>query len=264
MAPPTGNGGVGPDEVAAATADAWARFVDALPGGWYERRGGAIAVVSGAAVPTLNGVWAESSTPDADVLGDLLARVAATGLPHCLQLRPPASAELRSLAQGHGLMFEESIPLMVLEDRSGVQEGADPADLTLRVLEPDEAELHVITAASGFGAPESVFRAVITEASLRVPGVLCYLGEAGGHPVTTGLGVTTGDAVGIFNIATPPEHRGRGYGTAVTARAARDGLDGSARYAFLQSSPEGFPVYQRLGFHALEEWDCWVSTTPAG
>jgi predicted GNAT family acetyltransferase len=148
---------------------------------------------------------------------------------------------------------------MVLDDASDLDAVAAPDGLTIRQLAPDEAELHVMTAAAGFGAPEHVFRHLVTHSSLSLPGVRAYLGEAGDHPVTTGIGMAQRGSVGIFNIATPPEHRGRGYGAAVTARAVADGLGGGSRYAYLQSSPDGFSVYLRLGFRTVEEWRCWLS-----
>ena len=42
-------------------------------------------------------------------------------------------------------------------------------------------------------------------------------------------------------------YRGRGFGSALTARAAWDGFAGGARFAFLQSSDMGHAVYGRLG-----------------
>ena len=62
--------------------------------------------------------------------------------------------------------------------------------------------------------------------------------------------------VGVFNIATPPEHRGRGYGRAVTARVVADGVRAGARTAYLQASPMGLGVYQRMGFRTGETWRC--------
>ena len=51
---------------------------------WSLRDGGAIAWVSGVAMPTLNGVWAERADPDRDAVAALLDRVKAVGLPYCL------------------------------------------------------------------------------------------------------------------------------------------------------------------------------------
>jgi hypothetical protein len=264
MAPGPGGGRIAAvDDVAEALSSTWEVVVGAIPGAWCERRGGAIAAVTGADVANLNGVWVYSASADPDVVGSLLDRVDDTGLPYCLQVRPTALPVLVASADKRTSVRSEDVPLMVLDDPKTLDSVPDPPELVLRQLAPDEAELHVLTAAAGFGSPERVFRHVVTPATLSLPGVRCYLGEAEGYPVTTCIGVSLREAVGIFNVATPPGHRARGYGAAVTARAVRDGLASGGRFAFLQSSPEGFDVYQRMGFRTLEHWPSWVSEPEA-
>jgi predicted GNAT family acetyltransferase len=89
-------------------------------------------------------------------------------------------------------------------------------------------------------------------------GLRAYVGEVEGQVVTTALGVTRGEFVGVFNVATPPVHRGHGYGAGITARTVRDGLAAGARWAWLQSSAESHRLYEKLGFETLERWRCWV------
>jgi predicted acetyltransferase len=72
------------------------------------------------------------------------------------------------------------------------------------------------------------------------------------------VGITLEPCVGIFNVATPARHRGRGFGCAVTARAVAEGASRGAAWSWLQSSPLGVSVYERLGFEVLEEWVCWL------
>jgi len=67
-----------------------------------------------------------------------------------------------------------------------------------------------------------------------------------------------GHFAGIFNVATAPAHRGRGYAAALTARIASDAFAAGAHCAWLQSSPSGYNLYQRLGFRTVERWECWV------
>jgi ribosomal protein S18 acetylase RimI-like enzyme len=100
---------------------------------------------------------------------------------------------------------------------------------------------------------------MMTPSILALPGVHCYLGEVDGNPVSTGLGVITDASVGVFNIATPPECRRRGYGAALTSRIVKDAFKAGAASAWLQSSTEGYSIYEGLGFRNLEEWTCWIS-----
>jgi ribosomal protein S18 acetylase RimI-like enzyme len=247
------------DTAAAALVETWHRLVSAVPGGWARNNGAGVAAVTRVAVPTLNGVWVHKVDADADDISGLLDQVAATRLPHCLQFRPGSATHLVSLAARRGMAHSEDIPLMVIEDAGQLSAAQAVGGLMIRELLPDEAPLHARVAAAGFEAPPEMFLQLMTPEILAASGVHCYLGEAGGQPVTTGLGVKLGSYVAIFNIATPPEHRRRGYGAAVTARAVADGLAAGARWSWLQSSAEGYKVYERLGFRTIEAWPCYVS-----
>lgn len=247
------------DVAAAAHAGLREHLIAGLPAGWARRDGGVIGAVTGVGVPTVNGVWPEQVNPDPAVVAALLDEVAASGLPHCLQLRPGAAERLTALAARRGMVRSAPVPLMVLDDPAALRAAQQVPGLRLRQLAPEEAPIHAGVGAAGFEAPEELFVALMTPTVLRLPGTRCYLGEADAGLVTTGLGLTIGDSVAILNIATPPEHRGRGYGAAVTARAVSDGLNDGAQWSFLQSSAAGYGVYGRLGFVTVELWDCWFS-----
>jgi N-acetylglutamate synthase len=247
------------DMVAAGLAATWQHLTSALPGAWSRRDGGAIAWVSGVGLPTLNGVWAERADPDPDAVAGLLDRVKAAGRPYCLQLRPGASAALAGLAAARAMSLQMQIPVMAMADPAALTRARAPAGLELRELIPEQARRHASVAAAGFEAPQERFEQLITPDLLRLPGVRCYLDEMDGQAVTTGMGVTVGDFVGIFNVATPPEHRRQGYGAAVTVRAVADGLAAGAAWCWLQSSPPGYATCTRLGFQTVETWPCWVS-----
>jgi predicted GNAT family acetyltransferase len=73
------------------------------------------------------------------------------------------------------------------------------------------------------------------------------------RPVATALSVRTGDVVGIYSVATLPEARGHGYGTALTWMTLADAEPG-VRAAVLQASPMGRPVYERMGFRLVREF----------
>lgn len=244
---------------ARAFVESWLHLASSNPGGWIRAKGAGLAGVTGVAVASLNGVWVQTNDADLEDISDLLDEVAATGLPHCLQLRPGAVGRLSELAAKRGMTFSEDIPLMALESAGQLDAAQAVSGLVIRELSPDEAPLHARVAAAGFEVPSEVLLRLMTSEVLAAPGVRCYVGEAGGQPVTTGLGVTLGSSVGIFNIATPPEHRRRGYGAAVTARAVADGFAAGARWSALQSSTDGFTVYERLGFRTLEAWSCWAA-----
>jgi N-acetylglutamate synthase len=243
---------------AKALVETWHYLASAVPGGWARGNGAGVAAVTGVAVPTLNGVWVQKVDADPEDISDLLDQVAATGLPHCLQFRPGSAAHLVNLAASRGMAHLEDIPLMVIEDAGQLDAARAGGGLVIRELLPDEAPLHARVAAAGFEVPPEMFLQLMAPSVLATPGVRCYLGEAGGQAVTTGLGVKLGSSVAIFNIATRPEHRRLGYGAAITARAVADGRAAGAQWSWLQSSAEGYKVYERLGFRTIEAWPCWI------
>ena len=250
---------VAADEVASALAATIATMVASLPNGWIRRAPGVIAGYSGVPVPTQNGVIMER--PDADVatVEALLSEVRATGIPHCLVLRPGRPDSLVELALANGMVAMDPSPLMALDDPAALAPAQEVEALVLRQLSPNEAELHADVAADGFEAPRELFRRFAGGSLLSQPGARAYVGEVDGRPVTTGLGVVAAGAVGIFNIGTVPAARGRGYGAAVTARAVADGLANGAAWSWLQSAPLAIPVYERLGFMMIEHWERFVT-----
>lgn len=249
------------DTVASALASTFEHLFTAIPGGWVRRAEGILGCVSGVPVPTLNGVWPEEAVPDEMLVSEVLDQIARSGLPYCLQARPGAPEHLAELAVRRGMVEREPLPLMVLENPQHLAAAQELEQLRIRQLEAEEALLHARIAARGFEAPEEMFAQLMPPAVIARPGTRCYLGTMGEDAVTTGLGVTLDDFVGIFNIATPREHRGHGFGAAVTARAASDGLSSGASWSYLQSSVAGYGIYERLGYETLERWSCWVTPT---
>jgi GNAT superfamily N-acetyltransferase len=69
-----------------------------------------------------------------------------------------------------------------------------------------------------------------------------------GQPVATGTVWRSGSTAGLYNIATLDRLRGRGIGYAVTATLMELARQRGCDRAVLHSSPDGLPVYERLGF----------------
>lgn len=248
--------GVAVGAACAATLD---HMVAGIPGGWTLHAPGVVAGVTGIAAPTLNGVTVYGEDVSREPVAGLLELVAGAGVPHCLQLSPRCGAELRELALAHGMRCEADVPLMILAS-GGAPPEVEQGELVIEVLEPDHAAVHADVAAAGFQMPSEEFLRLVTPAVLRLSGVRAYVGALGGVPVTTGVGIRVNESVGVFSVATLPAYRRHGYGAAITACAVRDGLEQGARWAWLQSSPDGCGVYQKLGFRILESWELWITT----
>ena len=75
-----------------------------------------------------------------------------------------------------------------------------------------------------------------------------YLGLLDGEPVATAEATVHDGAAGLYNIATRAEFRGRGIGSMLTWRPLSDARNAGCDLAVLQASPDGVPIYRRLGF----------------
>jgi hypothetical protein len=247
------------DRAAAALVDTWGHLMALHPDAWMVTRDGVAACATGIPSPGLNGVWCAGRDPDPAEVRRLLGLLAARGLPHVLQMRPDTGPAALAVPEAEGMTPDEDVPLMRLDDPARL-EPADEAvpELAVRRLGADEAAIHAQTAAAGFGQDVGHFLRLLPPPVMSAYGLRAYVGEVEGQIVTTALGVTRGDAVGVFNVATPAQHRSRGYGAAITARTVQDGLAAGARWAWLQSSASSHRVYEALGFETLEQWRCWV------
>jgi ribosomal protein S18 acetylase RimI-like enzyme len=234
----------------------WRLTADAIPGGWVDEREGAAAVFTGIQVGGFNGVWTTSRDVAPDVVDDLLGRVAATGAPYSLHLREGTAAALEQIARARGMFLDSEEPVMILPDRS-LLDAAQQSGVRIRQLGTNEGRVHAQIAAAVFGDDVEVAQAGATPAILSSPGLRCYAAEVDGEPVATAMGVTHVGCLAVFAVATLPQHRRRGYGSALTARAVTDGFAAGACWAWLQASTEGAGLYERLGFRAVETVAVW-------
>jgi GNAT superfamily N-acetyltransferase len=229
-------------------ANAWLYSV--LDGARLEPRDGYdLASCPQLPVPQVNGVWVREDREDvAAALGPALAELEPTGAPLWIQTRegqPLAQAKARSL----GYTLEVRMPGMALAPGELVEPGGAVEVETAGTEADFDAVLD--TLAEGFEAPRELLAPLVSREVRSIPGTRMYLVRDGGEVASTALALPTGNAVGVFNVATPPRFRRRGYGSAVTAKAVRDGLADGADFAWLQSSPAGEPVYRRLGFREI-------------
>lgn len=193
--------------------------------------------------PLAEGEWTEVLREVSDVL--------PPPVPFLL-VSPFPTPDLRA----HGLTLLGHPPLMARLPGGE----APPAPDGVRVLEVGSAE--ELAAAErvlveGFPMPEVQ---PLQRGSVLAPGLLdqstrVWLGLLDDAPVAVAAGHVAHDAVLVEYVATLPVARGRGAGAAVTwaATLAAPGLP-----AVLIASDDGRPVYERMGFLAVERWTAWM------
>jgi N-acetylglutamate synthase len=241
------------DRLHSALCAAWERLCSTVEDASFERRDSYIwTVFPSVPVPQFNGVWPldDASAP---ALEGALGEVADLGLPYSVQVRAGRTPAVEREAERLGLVVETEMPGMLVE-ADGLHD-EDAADVELMCAQTADSLAQALAlAAESFGAPPELFAPLYAPEIAQVEGLAIYVGRVEDVAVTTGVGFTLSDAVGVFTIATPAAHRGRGYGAAVTARAARDGFAAGGRFAYLQSSALGYSVYRRLGFRDAERY----------
>lgn len=78
-----------------------------------------------------------------------------------------------------------------------------------------------------------------------------FLASVDGKPVATSLVFFNGHAAGFYFVTTLSEYRKRGIGLALTRKMMQFAKKAGLSFASLQSSPEGFHMYQQAGFKEI-------------
>lgn len=234
---------------------AFSAVADEAGPGWVERYGGVVAAVSGSPLAFFNQLLVATDATVGDIEAALSA-VEASGLGCVVTLRngvddhleaPLSSAGMRASSHptpGMALNSLGSVPNAPgLEIRSGVSALAD----------------HNQVATVGFQLSDDILAALLTPDLANKGDFTFYTGYVDGEPVTSSAGFVHDGSLTVFNVATLPDHRGNGYGAAMTLAAVEGGREQGAEVAFLQSSQMGFGVYEKLGFETVVEYREWGS-----
>jgi ribosomal protein S18 acetylase RimI-like enzyme len=157
---------------------------------------------------------------------------------------------LRQVLERLGLRHSVDLPGMVAE-RLSPPAFPLPAIEVRRVCDGPVRDAFCAIGSLCFNVPLTWFTEVFDSDSVweRFAGYVAYVDE---EPVSTAAVVMGGGAMGVYNVATVPGHRRRGYGEAVIRYAladaeSRHGVAG----VLLQSTPAGYKLYQRMGFQTI-------------
>jgi ribosomal protein S18 acetylase RimI-like enzyme len=158
---------------------------------------------------------------------------------------------LRRLVEAPGMLAEALTrpirPLPSLEYRR-VHDGRTRADFC-----------HVTSIA--FHLPSATAQAIYGSAGFWQYGYRGWVGYRNGQPVSTAATVVAGGAIGLYSVATLPEHRRRGCGEAVARHALEQVGEesGLTRYV-LQSTPAGHALYERMGYRTVAGFTIYISS----
>jgi GNAT superfamily N-acetyltransferase len=136
---------------------------------------------------------------------------------------------------------------------------APPGFLIEEVSDPAGLGDYERVSLRGFGSEERLGQlgpfGVHAVGILDDPRMRIFVGRVNGEPVTGAMAYVSDDVVGIYDVATPPEHRRRGYGEAITKAAIAAGQDVPA---WLDPSDMALPMYRRIGFEPIGRYTAWL------
>jgi N-acetylglutamate synthase len=235
----------------------------AMPSGRVHKVGALTLVRSGLPIRAFNCAFAldppNSLEGAAKAIEEVLVR---PGIPWLLVTSTETSRPLNPIIVALGLKLSGTMPGMVWEPLpASVPRG--PADLDIRRVEDaDDARTFARTMMQGFEGPAELmdpWAEAVAATGLPAPVKRgWYLGYVRNRPACTAVRYSTSSIAGVYGVSTLPEFRRRGFGAAITRRAAADGREEGCGESYLQSSPIGRPVYEALGYRLVEEYQLWT------
>jgi ribosomal protein S18 acetylase RimI-like enzyme len=160
----------------------------------------------------------------------------------------------KPLLESFGLCFDDSIPGMAVELSAIKHKQKSLADFKLQIVEDEDTlKVWVKTFVEGYRLPSTEtpgLYQLLHGMGLDLP-LRYYLGYWQGKPVASSSLFLIDDTAGVYYVATIPQARGHGFGTALTLAPLLDAKNLGSQVGILQSSDAGFPIYQRLGFRQV-------------
>lgn len=158
---------------------------------------------------------------------------------------------------------------LVMGWRGPGERAAPPA---AQVVEVDTATLRplreTIAGAEPWASSEDVVRMVVDSGQLfgRAGNARHFAAHATGEVASAADLYSDGRTAQVENVATLPEHRGRGYATGVVLRAVEEALASGHDFVFLVADAEDWPkdLYVRLGFAPLGHTWTFLRPPPEG
>jgi N-acetylglutamate synthase-like GNAT family acetyltransferase len=210
---------------------------------------------------------------DGNALSEFADRVTKAGLPTTFMLSSACAKRLGPIAKEKGLVKVGNAPLMAL----GVGQMSSPlAGEVARSAGGEPQARHGfaiehVTNEKSLGAVADlvsaafeldrawVGRTFCSNTLLESPTLSFFLASKEGEPcsaVTTTAGRTT---VGIWSMATSPNHLRQGAGRAVLLAAMEHHRTLGATMFYLIATPSGKPLYDSIGFTSVDEFPIWVA-----
>ncbi|MFG0304837.1 MAG: GNAT family N-acetyltransferase [Phycisphaerales bacterium JB040] len=195
-----------------------------------------------------------------DELGEAVGPLCAEAVPSAVLLTNGHDVDLASVLSGNGYVAAETMPLMsVTPDMLNSTDM--PSEYELVEVTPDHHDLWLAAFAAGYEIPAdlaSCFAPLKAIPRLEPGSARYYAAEINNDFAAVSMTWDHGGAVGVYCVATRPEHRRRGLAAHLTAESVQRAWSDGPQLAVLQSSAAGRSMYERLGFTTQGEMTLFV------
>jgi ribosomal protein S18 acetylase RimI-like enzyme len=202
---------------------------------------------SGLPVPLFNPAFVHRT----DDPGALVARVVdhyrALEVQFLISFRDEVAPGLADACAAAGLVEHWRPALMVLDP---IASSVPSLPSELRVSRVTEASVddYAEVLSAGFGMPREIADALLGPWLFKGTESAGFIGTINNEPMGSAALFVSDGVAGIYNIATVPQSRGKGVGTAMTWAAIDAAHKAGATCAVLQASEQGEPIYDAMGF----------------
>jgi GNAT superfamily N-acetyltransferase len=212
--------------------------------------------LSGEDVADLNMLFLGPGPEAEQFLVDAMARVGARELPLLVIMAPSVAPALAPAAERLGLTAAGTIPLMVLSAPADLPTGREC--VVRQPIDPEAVATAGDLVAAAFELPRDCVARALDASLGPTSAAATYVAFDGEMPKSCVTVTRAGSTAGVWSMATPPEHQGKGMGRALLTRVLNQlRRDGVERF-YLYATEAGRPLYESLGFVNIANQAVWV------
>lgn len=166
-------------------------------------------------------------------------------------LAVPVRHKLSGTCADFGLRLSSDMPGLSADALAPPARSLPPLDVRL-VRSRETLDDFRALGSTCFHVPMSWFSEVFDYSVAARQDFICWVGYLNGRPVTTAATIASHGVIGVYNVATDPAHRHKGYAEAITRYAIDAALRATeAESVILQSTAQGLRLYERMGFQMV-------------
>ncbi len=120
------------------------------------------------------------------------------------------------------------------------------------------------TGYEALGLPPAVTEAMFSSPERVLnPHTVVVVGYLEDEPAAAAIAILSDGIAGLCWVVTVPEARGKGLGEACTRLAGNRAFELGARCVTPQASPQGEPIYLRMGYREITRYRWYVKGPPS-